>query len=188
MLRSGGTSSSTKTTSVLVPPHGFVLLLPKIPMEPRIWVWFWASHFRKDKQMKESGAAKQQMDKSQQECPTVPGCLPENSSELLNKIKQKPPTKPNQNTSFAAKSCHCFQDIKESSTCRNFPEGPAPEFFPDLNLKPNYHLNCHGQVWWGAFLAKISQEKVWKVEINGFKEPFPAIFYRVHCDGGNNLT
>lgn len=41
----------------------------------------------------------------------------------------------------------------------------------------------------GAFLAKISGEKERKVEINGCKQPFIAIFCQALFDGygGNNL-
>lgn len=45
-----------------------------------------------------------------------------------NKTKSPNKTKPNQNIPLAAKSCHSFQGIKQSSTCRDFPEGPVPEF------------------------------------------------------------
>lgn len=75
-------------------PYGFVLFLPKMLMEPRVLS---LAPQEGGEKSKKSGAAKQQMDKSQREWPIVVGCLPENSSEFQNKIKQKAPTKPNQN-------------------------------------------------------------------------------------------
>lgn len=132
-----GTSSSIKPTFILLPPYGmleivefpkssrgFFTFLPKILMA--------ASNLGPLLSLSLQRGQENQGVRSSQginHSPTVPGCLPENSWELQIKIKQKAPTKPNQNTSFAAKSWHCFQGVKQSSTCRDSPEGAVPELF-----------------------------------------------------------
>lgn len=131
--------------------------------------------------IKEPGAAKQQRDQSQQECPSVPGCSAENSSGFQKKIKQKAPTKAKhflccQNLSLLSRHKRKFHLWGFSRISFQFKSEsrPLPEF-PQTG-------------WVGSILSKDFQGESVKSEINGCKEPFSAIFHKVHCVGGNNLT